>query len=191
MNICVFCSANDVDKKYANPAKELAEALGARGDTLLWGGSDVGLMKVVADGVQQKGGKLVGITMELFEEFARKNADEMIVVKTLAERKSLLLDRADVIVVLPGGLGTFDEFTETVELKRHGTHSADIFVLNTDNFYEGLRLQLERMQSEGFLPVAELGQELTSGYAQWVSLFDTPKELLAALPKDSTRPPTV
>lgn len=181
MNICVFCSANDVDEKYANPAKELAEALGARGDTLLWGGSDVGLMKVVADGVQQKGGKLVGITMELFEEVARENADEMIVVKTLAERKARLLERAEVIIVLPGGLGTFDEFTEMVELKRHGTHSADIFVLNTDNFYEGLKLQLERMQNEGFLPVAELGHELAKGYTQWVSIFDTPAEIITAL----------
>ena len=139
MNICVFCSANDVDKKYVTPAKELAEALGERGDTLLWGGSNVGLMKVVADGVQEKGGRLVGVTMELFKEFARPTADEMIVVKTLAERKARLLERTDAIIVLAGGLGTFDEFTEVIELKRHGNHDAEIFVLNTDNFYEGLK----------------------------------------------------
>lgn len=183
MNVCVFCSANDLDEKYVTPARQLAELLGTAGHTLLWGGSDLGLMKIMADGVQRRGGKLVGVTMTLFEEFARKGADEMIVVQTLAERKSLLLTRADVVIVLPGGLGTLDELTEVIELKRHGVHNCDIIILNTDGFYDGLESQLQRMQDEGFLPAAELGQEVTAGLSKWVTFVGTPAEAMKAIQK--------
>jgi len=178
MNICVFCSANDLDKKYVTPSQELAELLGRAGHTLLWGGSDLGLMKVMADGVQSQGGKLVGVTMKLFEEFARKSADAMIVTQTLTERKSLLLKRADVIIVLPGGLGTLDELTEVIEHKRHGVHNCDIIILNTDGFYDGLKMQLQRMQDEGFLPIVEAGQDTATDLSRWVRFVKTPAKVI-------------
>lgn len=89
MNICVFCSANDLEEKYTQPGEELARLLAKAGHTLIWGGSDYGLMKVMADGVQQGGGKIVGISMELFKAYARKEADEMIIAKNISERKAL------------------------------------------------------------------------------------------------------
>ncbi|MBR7678896.1 LOG family protein, partial [Streptomyces daliensis] len=87
------------------------------GHSLVWGGSDVGLMKVVADGVQGAGGRLVGISVEFLAAKAREGADEMIITADLAERKALLLQRADAIVVMVGGTGTLDEATEILELK--------------------------------------------------------------------------
>ena len=149
MNICVFLSAADLDERYTGPAREFAEAIGRGGHTLVWGGSDTGLMKVVADGVRDTGGGLVGISVELFRKFARKDADEMVFAADLAERKALLLARSDAVVVMAGGLGTLDEATEILEQRKHGLHHKPVVLLNTAGFYDGLILQLHRMESGG------------------------------------------
>ncbi|MDO8576048.1 MAG: TIGR00730 family Rossman fold protein [bacterium] len=154
MNICIFCSASDVDKKYTDAAHELSTLIARGGHTLIWGGSNKGTMKIIADAAQEAGGKIIGITMELLRTSARPNADEMLVMPTLGERKAKLLERSDAIVVLPGGLGTLDEITETMELKKHNVHNKAIVFLNTAGFYDGFKLQLERMDKEGFLPRA-------------------------------------
>ena len=153
MNICVFLSAADLDERYTRPAREFAELIGKGGHTLVWGGSDTGLMKVVADGVQETGGRIVGISVVFLRDWARKDADEMVFAKDLAERKALMLARADAIVVMAGGLGTLDEATDILEQRKHGRHNKPVALLNTAGFYEGLTLQLRRMEEEGFLPV--------------------------------------
>ncbi|MBI5457755.1 TIGR00730 family Rossman fold protein [Candidatus Kaiserbacteria bacterium] len=152
MNICIFCSASDVDKKYTDTARELAILIARGQHTLVWGGSNKGTMRVIADAAQGAGGKIVGITMELLKVNARSNADEMHVMKNLPERKAKLLERSDAIIVLPGGLGTIDEITEVLELKKHKVHNKAIVFLNTADFYAGFKMQLERMDAEGFLP---------------------------------------
>jgi uncharacterized protein (TIGR00730 family) len=153
MNICVFLSAADLDERYTRPAYEFGELLGQGGHTLVWGGSDSGLMKVVADGVRKTGGRLVGVSVEILRELARADTDELVIAKDLAARKALLLAKSDAIVVLAGGLGTLDEATEVLELRKHGLHDKPIVLLNTAGFYDGLILQLRRMDAEGFLPV--------------------------------------
>src|ERR1700754_288512 len=90
VNICVFLSAADLDERYTRPAREFAELIGKGGHTLVWGGADSGLMKVVADGVRETGGRLVGTSVEFLREFARTDADEMVIAKDLAEPKALL-----------------------------------------------------------------------------------------------------
>ncbi|HEV7625438.1 MAG TPA: TIGR00730 family Rossman fold protein [Streptomyces sp.] len=153
LNICVFCSAAELDAVYTESARELAELIGSRGHSLVWGGSDVGLMKVVADGVQKAGGRLIGISVQFLESSARSNADEMVVTANLAERKAQLLERADAFVIMVGGTGTLDEATEILELKKHGLHAKPVVLLNTAGYYDGLRQQLARMDAEGFLPL--------------------------------------
>ena len=153
MNICVFLSAADLDERYTRPAREFAELIGKGGHTLVWGGSDTGLMKVVADGVRRTGGRLVGISVGFLRDWARKDADEMVIAEDLAERKALLLAGSDAVVVLAGGLGTLDEATEVLELRKHKLHNKPVVLLNTAGFYDGLTLQLRRMEKEGFLPV--------------------------------------
>ncbi|MDT5361872.1 MAG: hypothetical protein QOC69_3634 [Mycobacterium sp.] len=153
MKICVFLSAADLDERYTRPAREFAEAIGKGGHTLVWGGSDTGLMKVVADGVQETGGRLVGVSVELFREMARADADEMVFAKDLAERKALLIAASDAVVVMVGGLGTLDEATEILELRKHKLHEKPVVLLNTAGFYDGLTTQLRRMDDDGFLPV--------------------------------------
>ncbi|AEW96678.1 hypothetical protein SCATT_43070 [Streptantibioticus cattleyicolor NRRL 8057 = DSM 46488] len=153
MNICVFLSAADLPERYTTPAREFAELVGKGGHTLVWGGSDVGLMKVVADGVQKNGGRLVGVSVEFLQDKARGNADEMIVAADLAERKAQLLARSDAVVIMVGGTGTLDEATEILELKKHGLHDKPVVLLNSAGFYDGLKEQFRRMEDEGFLPV--------------------------------------
>ncbi|MER6066223.1 LOG family protein [Streptomyces sp. NPDC004059] len=152
MNICVFLSAADLDERYTRPAREFAELIGKAGHTLVWGGSNVGLMKVVADGVHQAGGRLLGVSVEFLAAKARPGADEMVIAADLAERKKLLLEKADAVVIMVGGTGTLDEATEILELKKHGRTDKPVVLLNTAGFYDGLKQQFRRMEDEGFLP---------------------------------------
>lgn len=152
MNICVFLSAADLDERYTRPAREFAELLGKGGHTLVWGGSNVGLMKVVADGVHEAGGRLLGVSVEFLSAKARPGADEMVIAADLAQRKKLLLEKADAVVIMVGGTGTLDEATEILELKKHGRTEKPVVLLNTAGFYDGLQEQFRRMDDEGFLP---------------------------------------
>jgi predicted Rossmann-fold nucleotide-binding protein len=124
MNICVFLSAADLDDRYTRPAREFAELLGKGGHSLVWGGSDVGLMKVVADGVQEAGGRLLGVSVDFLAA----------------------------TVIMVGVTGTLDEATEILELKKHGKTEKPVVLLNTAGFYDGLKEQFRRMEAEGFLP---------------------------------------
>ena len=153
MNIGVFLSAADLGEQYTVPAKEFGRLIGEGGHSLVWGGSESGLMKVVADAVEASGGRLVGVSVEFLQGVARKGADEMVVARDLAHRKAELLLRSDAIVVMVGGTGTLDEATEILELKKHGMHTKPVVVLNSAGFYDGLEQQFRRMESEGFLPL--------------------------------------
>ncbi|MFF3764963.1 TIGR00730 family Rossman fold protein [Streptomyces sp. NPDC001922] len=152
MNICVFCSAENLDERYTRPAREFARLMGKGGHTLVWGGSESGLMKVMADGVEAAGGRLTGVSVRFLAHLARTGVDEMVVTKDLAERKAELLARADAVVIMVGGMGTLDEATEILELKKHGLHDKPVVLLNAAGFYDGLRQQFQRMDAEGFLP---------------------------------------
>jgi hypothetical protein len=86
-------------------------------------------MKVVADGVRENGGRLVGISVGLLRAWARTDPDEMVIAEDLAERKALLLAKSDAVVVMAGGLATLDEATEILELKKHGLHDKPVVLL--------------------------------------------------------------
>ncbi len=150
--ICVFLSGYVTDEKYARPAVEFSHLMAERGYGLVWGGTDLGLMKIVSSAVREAGGHLCGVTMEMLKDSRKLDADEMIIAKDLSERKKLLLEKSDAVVVMVGGIGTLDEATEVLELKKQGTHNKPVVFLNTDDFYAGFRQQLGKMEEEGFLP---------------------------------------
>ncbi|MEK2493767.1 TIGR00730 family Rossman fold protein [Kitasatospora purpeofusca] len=172
MNISVFCSAYSLDDRYSVPAAEFARLLGEGGHTLVWGGSNAGLMGLLADRTKAAGGRLVGVMVEMLKHKAYVGADELVMTRDLAERKAELAARADATVVLVGGLGTLDEVTEVLELKKHGLFDKPVVVLDTEGFYTGLRTQLERMDAEGFLP-RPLGELIT--------FADTPAQVFEQL----------
>ena|SRR5579884_1535948 len=172
LKVAVFCSANELDLKYQRPAQEMAKLLAEHGHSLIFGGSNRGLMKIMADGMKAGGAKLYGFSVEFLKKYARQDLDELIIAKTIGERKMLMLERADVLIMLPGGTGTLDEITDVIELKKHGRHQKPILVLNTDHFYDGLHQQINRMHKEGFL-----WHEV--GY--YLRFFDRPSDLVSHL----------
>ncbi|MBB5792890.1 LOG family protein [Streptomyces caelestis] len=172
MNICVFLSATNLDECYAAPVREFAKLLVKGGHTLVWGGSNVGLMKVVADSVEEAGGQMIGVSVEFLSHIVRPGVEDMTVTRDLAERKELLRQKSDAIVVMPGGMGTLDETTDILELKNHDKADIPIVMLNTDGFYDGQRLQFQRMERDGFLPLP---------LEQLVHFADTPADVLAHL----------
>ena len=177
MNICVFLSADDLDSRYTDAARELGRRIAEGGHTLVWGGSDVGLMKRLADAVEAGGGRLIGVSVDFLADRARsvRPPDEMEITASLAERKAALLDRSEAIVIMVGGTGTLDEATEVLELRKHARYAGPVVVLNTDGFYDGLRQQFTRMDAEGFLPVP---------LAHLCRFVDEPAQVLTAIEQE-------
>lgn len=173
-NIAVFCSAADLDKRYIRDAKKFAMLIVKNGYNLVWGGSDKGLMEIVASTVQKAGGKIIGITTEMVKDQLKKDADEIIITKTLSKRKALFLKRGNAIVLLVGGIGSLDEITEILERKKHDRHKKPVVVLNTANFYRGLKIQMQRMEKEGFLP---------KKLSELIYFADTPKQAIEYINK--------
>ncbi len=172
MNIAVFCSFRDLDESYIEPSVRLIELLAKGGHAIVFGGTNTGLMKRVADTAQKCGARVTAISFERLRPSIRQDADEIIIAKDLPERKRLFMSHADAFLVLPGGLGTLDEVTEMMELKKHKLHGKRIVVYNVAGFFDGLIMQLERMERDGFLP-----EPLVS----YVSFAQTPEDAVAAL----------
>lgn len=131
-NICVYCSASDVDKKYIEATEQLGRLIAKNNFNLVWGGGNRGLMKVISDSVKKNGGKIFGVTTKFLKDHRKMTADEMTIAEGFPERKELLLNKADAIVLLPGGLGSLDEISEAIELKKHDFHFKPVVALNTD-----------------------------------------------------------
>lgn len=181
MNVCVFCSSNELEAKYTEPAKELARLLAEAGHHLVYGGSDYGLMGVMAESMQSRGAKIVGVTIPVYSAHARKSADELIIAKTLGERKATILERSDAIVCLVGGIGTLDEMTELLELKRQLHHDKEIIVLNSDGFYDGLQMQLNRIAEEKLFKAGENAHIPVKTLDQFITFVDEPAEVMQIL----------
>jgi uncharacterized protein (TIGR00730 family) len=120
---------------------------------MVYGGGQVGLMGIVADAVLQNGGKVTGITPEFLadREVHHHHLSEMIVVKTMHERKQMMADLADAFIAMPGGLGTLDELFEILTWHQLHLHRKPIGLLNVNGFFTPLLAMLDAMVKEGFL----------------------------------------
>jgi uncharacterized protein (TIGR00730 family) len=151
MNIAVFCSANDLPEKYTKPATDFVKLFAKDGHNLIWGGSNTGLMREVANAVKEAGAKIIGVSIPIFTSIEHPEADEMIRTQNLSERKNIMLNKSDAVAVLVGGLGTLDELLEVAELKKHNLYQKPIVLLNTDGFYSHLDALLKHMKAEGMI----------------------------------------
>lgn len=151
--LCVYCSSSDrIDPKYAVMAEELGRAMVARGWGLVYGGGKTGLMGAVARGTKAAGGRVVGVIPEFMKarELAFDQADELVTVVTMRERKLLMEARADAFVTLPGGWGTLEEIMEILTLRQLDVVKKPCVFLNQDGFYDDLLRLFERMMAERF-----------------------------------------
>ncbi len=158
--LCVYCSSSDrVDPKYADAATVLGRELVARGWGLVYGGSKTGLMGAIARSVKKSGGKVVGVIPEFMKarELAYDEADELVTVITMRERKLLMETRADAFVTLPGGWGTLEEIMEILTLRQLDVVRKPCVIFNQDGFYDPLLQLFDRMLAEKFFKPSNLG----------------------------------
>ena len=151
--LCVYCASSDrLDPKYAAAATELGHALVAHGWGLVYGGGKSGLMGAVARAVKARGGHVIGIIPEFMKarELAYDEADELVTVVTLRERKLLMEARADAFVTLPGGFGTLEEIMEILTLRQLNVVKKPCVFFNQDGFYDDLLRLFERMLQDKF-----------------------------------------
>ncbi|MCR4848416.1 MAG: TIGR00730 family Rossman fold protein [Bacteroidales bacterium] len=152
--ICVFCgSSMGYDPIYRAKAIELGKVLAKHQCELLYGGGSVGLMKVIADVMLDNHCKVTGtITQHLMDmHVGYDKIDEMVVVETMAERKKLLEDRADGFIVMPGGLGSMDEFFEVFVLSQLRVFDKPVALYNVNGFYDDIIHFIEHSANEGFI----------------------------------------
>ena len=154
MRVCVFAASSaSIAPAYFADAVKLGELLADEGHSLVFGGGREGLMGAVAQGVFSRGGHLTGIVPRFFDEpgVLFEHCDEMLFTETMRERKQLMDDRADAFIVLPGGIGTFEEFFEILTLKQLGKHGRAILLMNTSSYFDPLCRFIEASVEQGFI----------------------------------------
>lgn len=151
MNICVFCASNRaIGRRFDEEARLLGKFIAESGHTLVYGGATGGLMDALAEAARTAGGKIIGVVPKRIVAMGRKSdlPTQLFVVDDMSERKELMKKYADVFVVLPGGLGTYDELFDALVSGMVGYHSKPLMLVNTDNFYNGILTQLDRMTAD-------------------------------------------
>ncbi len=154
MRICLFCGSNAGTRPaYAAAAEAFGRGLAARGDTLVYGGGSVGLMRIAAEAALAAGGPVIGVITEqlMVREVGHPGLTELAVVPTMHERKALMAQYADAFVALPGGFGTFDELCEMATWNQLGIHAKPMVLVNVDGYFDGFLVQVDRGVADGFL----------------------------------------
>lgn len=167
-SICVFCGANYNGNSVLKEAVELlAEVMVNKNITLVYGGGKVGVMGLIADAVLSRGGKAVGVIPGFLmdKEVGHTGLTEMHIVETMHQRKQMMNDLSDGIIMLPGGFGTLEEFFEVLTWLQLGLHQHPVGVLNVGGFYDNLLKQMDVMVEQRFLKPVNRQLVITSGDA--------------------------
>ena len=154
MNICVFCSANsDLAPEYFERTRDLGGWIGRNGHTLVFGGCNLGLMEEVAKAVHKSGGMTVGVVPSIVEKGGKVSdyVDVKILCDNLSDRKDLMIARSDVIVALPGGIGTLDEIFTVLAAASIGYHHKRVLLYNIGGFWNSLVAMLADLKCRGVL----------------------------------------
>ena len=154
MKVCVFCgSSMGNDPRYQEAAAQLGEVLAQNDCTLYYGGANVGLMKIIADKMLEKGKRVVGIIPKLITdmEIAHEGVTEMIEVDSMSERKLMLINESDAFIAMPGGFGTLDELFEITVLNQLRITDKPVALYNTLNYYDSMMQFVDHAVSQGFI----------------------------------------
>ena len=154
MNICIYgASSRKLAQEYYDAAEALGALMAQNGHTLVFGGGQEGIMGAVARGARAHGGKIIGIAPRFFDEpgILFEACTEFIYTDTMRERKALMEEHSEAFIVLPGGIGTYEEFFEMLTLKQLGRHNKPMVMLNTRNYYGPMSAMLQNTVDEGFM----------------------------------------
>lgn len=154
INICIFCGSNTgKDGRYVEATRTLVRALADARLKIIFGGGRVGLMGVVAESALAAGAHITGVTPRrlLEHELVHEGLTELRVCDSMHERKVDMTRLADAFIVLPGGMGTYDELFEVLTLNQLGVHEKPVALYNIDGYYDRLMHFLGHAVEEGFV----------------------------------------
>ena len=180
-SVCVFAASSEGARPtYGEVAARLGRLLVEQGMTLVYGAGKVGLMGAVAEAVRDAGGSIVGVIPDRLNipALTFSDCDELIITRTMSERKAVMTERSDGFVVLPGGFGTLEEFFEVLVLKQLGYHNKPIVFLNSEGAFDGLMAHFAELVD------SDLVRE---DQCDLFSVASTPEAAMAALTADSER----
>nr|WP_320037068.1 TIGR00730 family Rossman fold protein [uncultured Bacteroides sp.] len=179
-SVCVYsASSTKIDQTYFNAATKLGQLLAQKDIRLINGAGSIGLMRAVADGSLEAGGKVIGVIPRFMVEqnWHHKGLTKLVEVDSMHERKQLMADLSDGIIAMPGGCGTLEELLEIITWKQLGLYFNPIVILNINNFFDPLLAQLNEAVEQNFMrpqhaaiwSVAQTPEEAVN------LLFTTPK----------------
>ena len=156
MRICVFGAASPtIDPKYIELVEKMGHKMATRGHSLVFGGGGNGLMGAAARGVKSGGGYILGVIPKFFDEENVEAicdfCDELIMPDTMRQRKQLMEDNSDAFIIVPGGIGTFEEFFEILTLKQLCRHNKPIALYNIMGYYDDINYVMEQAMKKNFI----------------------------------------
>jgi len=171
-HISIFCGAHEgKNPKYAEAARSVSECIAKKGINVVFGGGNVGLMKIISDTALDNGVEVLGISLKSLHalELANPRLKEIVVADTLLDRKDEFMSRSDAFIVLPGGVGSLDELAEIMASNQLGIINKPVGILNTEGYYDHLLEWFNNAVKEGFISSSNLNELLVS---------DSPEELV-------------
>ena len=156
MRICVYGAASPtIDIKYVESVEKMGKEIAKRGHSLVFGGGGNGLMGAAARGVKSENGHVLGVIPQFFEtenvEAIFEFCDELIKPETMRQRKQLMEDNADAFIIVPGGIGTFEEFFEILTLKQLCRHNKPIAIYNIFGYYDEIDYAMKQAVEKNFI----------------------------------------
>jgi len=151
--ICVYCSSsNNLPEKFYIFSRELGQKIAKNGYNMVYGGTTVGMMGVIANNALENGAVVTGVIPERIASFGLKHPAlaKVIVTKDMRERKATMEKYADAFVAAPGGFGTFEEVFEILVAKQLGYHNKPVIFLNFDNYYGNMFKMFETVYENRF-----------------------------------------
>ena len=182
ISVCVYCGSRPgTSDDYSAAARLTGQEIGRRGWQLVYGGGRAGLMGVVADAALAAGASVVGVIPEslMARELGHLGLTELHVVETMHQRKTLMAERSDAFIALPGGIGTFEELFEVWTWRQLGYHAKPLGLLNSAGYYNALLAFLKHGTAEGFMTSEQ--NALLSIEAEPAPLLDRIAERVPAL----------
>jgi len=155
-SVCVFCGSSAGNRdSYKKAARNLGRLLAEKGITLIYGGSNVGLMAIIADEALAHGGKVIGVMPDslIEKEVAHPGLTEFVRVDSMSDRKEVMMNMADAFIAMPGGVGTMDELFEVMSWNQLGLMKKPMGLLNTDNYWNLLLAFLDHSVTEKFVRI--------------------------------------
>lgn len=158
-SLCVYCGSRmGADPRFARVAAEVGTWIGAHGGQLVYGGGNNGLMGVLADAALAAGARVIGVIPHSMveREWAKRDCTELHVVDNMHQRKSMMAERADAFLALPGGIGTFEEFFEAWTWRMLNFHQKPVGLLDQDGYYAPLLQFLQQSVGHGFMSESQM-----------------------------------